>query len=232
MNRLKLLSLLAWSFLPACHKQDERLTALEKRVEALEKRPAGRPTPPPPDTNTVQNIPLHSEDIVRGNGKAVIVEAFDFACPYCAMTTTAVDQLLEKHANDVKVVSKHFVVHAETATLPALAVCAAQAQGKGAQYEHALWEKGWGVGGAAQPHFDVAKMKADALDDFAKSLKLDVAKFQKDRDGETCKQQLARDQSEMSNVGVRGTPTFFVNGRLYAGPRTVEGFEQAIARVN
>ena len=63
----------------AC-KDDARVDALEKRVEALEKRPAPAAARQQPDPNAVVNIPVHAEDVTRGKGKVVIVEAFDFAC--------------------------------------------------------------------------------------------------------------------------------------------------------
>jgi protein-disulfide isomerase len=203
---------------------DTRLVNVEKRVDGLEKNTAKRPEP-----SAVQSIPLHDDDVSRGKGAIVIVEAFDFACPYCATSAGVVDALLARHAADVKVVSKQFVVHSETATVPALGVCAAQKQGQGAAFEHAVWEHGWGVGKAgAQGRFDVSQVKAEAIDDIAGAMGLDLPQFRRDRASPACQAQIDRDQREMTAVGVRGTPTFFVAGRLYQGPRTVEGFEQAM----
>jgi protein-disulfide isomerase len=205
----------------ACH-DDPRIAALEKRVEALEKqRPAARPAQP--DPNLVQNIPLHDDDVTRGTGKTVIVEAFDFACPYCAMSAPALKQLADKHPDQVKIVSKQFVVHPETATLPALGACAAQKQSKGPAFEHEVWTRAW-----TNNRFDVSQVSASALDDIAKDLKLDVPRFRKDRDGSECKAQLDRDAREMASIGVRGTPAFYVNGKVFTGPRTLEGFEAAL----
>jgi glyoxylase-like metal-dependent hydrolase (beta-lactamase superfamily II) len=46
----------------------------------------------------------------------------------------------------VRVVFKHYVVHPQTATAPALATCAAQKQGKFWEMEEAIWDKGWANG--------------------------------------------------------------------------------------
>ncbi len=124
-------------------------------------------------------------------------------------------------------VYKQFVVHPETATIPALAVCAAQKQGKFAPMEKLVWEKGWvepGPVGGARPG-DLSK---EAMEGFAKELKLNMAKFKADLDSEGCKQQLADNKSLMQKLGVRGTPGFFINGRYLVGAQQIEKFKAII----
>jgi len=126
----------------------------------------------------------------------------------------------------LKVVYKQFVVHPETATIPALAVCAAQKQGKFAPMEKLVWEKGWveSGGGGARPG-DLSK---EAMEGFAKELKLNMAKFKADLDSEGCKQQLADNKALMQKLGVRGTPGFFINGRYLVGAQQIEKFKAII----
>ena len=50
---------------------------------------------------------------------------------------------MKDYGNDIKIVQKHYVVHPQIATLPALAHCAAHRQGKGKEYEALLWEKAY-----------------------------------------------------------------------------------------
>src|SRR5215467_4822824 len=127
----------------ACHKTSDnsdeiiaRLDRIEKGIEELKKRPAAAAAQPPrrgPDPSVVYNVPVADTDIAKGPkfAKVTIVEGFDFACPYCAQSRPAVEEVFAKHKDDVKLVQKQFVVHPQVATLPALAVCAAQKQGKG-----------------------------------------------------------------------------------------------------
>ena len=123
-------------------------------------------------------------------------------------------------------VYKQFVVHPDSATIPALAVCAAQKQGKFAAMEKLVWEKGWveGAGGSARPG-DLSK---EAMEGFGKELKLNMAKFKADLDSEGCKQQLADNKALMQKLGVRGTPGFFINGRYLVGAQGIDKFKAII----
>jgi protein-disulfide isomerase len=242
------LALSAASTVTACHREGEdpelgrvvaRLDAIEKRLDIVEKRapgaagaaaaqPARRPGP---DPNTVYAVPVDADNSLRGASsaaKVTIVEGFDFACPYCAMSTPQVEQALVGHEGDVRVVSKQFVVHPQVATDAALGACAANKQGKGAEYEKAVWAAAWNVS-AEKPSFDKDKLAPDALEKIAGQLGLDVGKFKTDRESQGCKDAIARDARELATVGVNGTPAFFINGKPYVGPRTADGFKQAIA---
>lgn len=208
-----------------CSSED-RLQKLETRVAALEQQ-RGAPTRRPPAPMEAVNIPSDPLDVRRGKGKAVLVEAFDFACPYCAMSAKVLDELVQKHGADVTVVSKQFVVHPDTATLPALAACAANKQQKGPEFETALWQRAW-KWDSGSPRFDGSQTQAPALDELAKSIGLDVVKFKADRDGQECKSYHERQQQQLAAAGVRGTPSLFVNGKPYQGPRTVDALHAAL----
>ena len=125
----------------------------------------------------------------------------------------------------MKIVYKQFVVHPDTATIPALAVCAAQKQNKFAAMEKLVWEKGWReTGGSPRPD----NLSKETMEGFAKELKLNMAKFKADLDSEGCKQQLADNKALMQKLGVRGTPGFFVNGRYLVGAQQIDKFKAII----
>ena len=226
--------------LAACQHEDPRVKELtarletaEKKIDQLEKRPQAAAMPPQrkrPDPNTVYNLPVRDDDLIRGNGKAkvTIVEGFDFACPFCAASRPAVKEALARHTNDVRVVSKQFVVHPDVATLPALAVCAARRQGKGPEVEDAIWAGAWTETTPGRPKLDPKGLAQDALEKVAGASGLDLNKFKADMSGNDCKQWLTKQQGELAEAGVNGTPAFFVNGRPYQGPRTADGFSAAI----
>lgn len=118
-------------------------------------------------------------------------------------------------------VVKQFVVHPDTATIPALAVCAAQQQNKFHEMEKTIWDKGW-------PGDRPGNLGREAMDTFAKELKLKMDKFKADIDGEHCRQQLADNKALLARLGTRGTPGFFINGRFLGGAMPIDRFKVLI----
>lgn len=128
------------------------------------------------------------------------------------------EQLLKDYPKDVRVVYKHFVVHPQQATIPALAACAADKQGKFHQMYQLIWEKGFSA------NRDLSQANMDKL---AGEAGLNMNKFKADMDGD-CKKVIRDDQQQMAQVGVGGTPAFFINGRFLSGARPIEQFKALI----
>jgi predicted DsbA family dithiol-disulfide isomerase len=119
----------------------------------------------------------------------------------------------------VKIVYKHYVVHPQVATTPALAACAAHKQGKFAPMEKLIWDKGYSAN---------RNLGEDNMLALAKEAGLNVDKFKADMNGEECKQLIQTDQAQLAKVGVRGTPAFFINGRHLSGAQPFEQFKALI----
>jgi protein-disulfide isomerase len=128
------------------------------------------------------------------------------------------DQLLKDYPKDVRVVYKHFVVHPQQATIPALAACAADKQGKFHQMYQAIWEKGFSAN---------RNLSQENMDKLAGEVGLNMNKYKADMDGD-CKKIIRDDQTQMAQVGVGGTPAFFINGRFLSGARPVEQFKALV----
>jgi protein-disulfide isomerase len=240
MNKLYVIAAVLMVSAMGCQKEDpkmsevlEKLDKIDKRLDGIEKRgPVAGNAPAPrrgPDPNTVYNLPVNDADVTRGakSAKVTIVEGFDFACPFCAQSRPALEEAAAKHGDDVRVVSKQFVVHPQVATLPALAVCAAQKQGKGTDLENAIWADAW-PNDNGRPKFDATKLSQENIEKIAATKKLDVEKLKADMKAPGCQEDIGRQQKELATVGVNGTPAFFINGKPYQGQRTVEAFNAAI----
>ena len=130
--------------------------------------------------------------------------------------SSTVKELLKAYPNDLKVFYKHYVVHPQVATTPALAACAADKQGKFGQMEELIWEKG----------FKTRQLDQGNMETLAGEIGLDMSRFKADM--ETCKGLVEKDQSELRRFGVRGTPGFFINGRFLGGARPIEQFKALI----
>ena len=73
-----------------------------------------------------------------------------------------------------------------------------------------------------------ALTRAD-LDKYAKEIfGLDAAKFAKDMDDSTTKDEVLADQKLGTSVGAAGTPTFFINGHQLVGAQPFEKFKALI----
>ena len=150
------------------------------------------------------------------DAKVTIVEFSDFECPYCSRAEESVTQVLEKYAGKVRVVYRHFPLsfhpHAQKA---AEAAACAEAQGKFWEMHKQLF--------ANQQKLGVEELKAHAA-----AVGLDAPKFAACLDGATTKAQVDADQKAGADLGVNGTPAFFINGKVLSGAQPFEAFQQII----
>lgn len=206
-------------------KIDQRLTNIEKAIEggaAAGARPQQRRRPqrPRPKPNEVYAVPVKGAPISGPEtAKVTVVEAFEFACPFCARVNPTVQKIKDTYGDDVRIAYKYFVVHPQSATIPGLAACAADKQGKWDPMMNLIWEKGFNAG---------RNLSEDNMLKLAKEVGLNMDKFKKDMDGEACKKWLREDRATMGKFGVSGTPTFFINGRWMVGAQPFERFKALI----
>jgi protein-disulfide isomerase len=218
------------------NSSEDKLDQILSRLSAVESRlaqiagggAAAQAAGPRLDPNVTYNVPVDAKDAFRGGSyaKVTLVEAYEFACPYCAMLATPIESLLSSYKSDeLKVVSKHFIVHPDRATEPALAACAASQQGKFADFERNLWKAAWQT--TPQLSLKADGLAAASLHSIAADLGLNMKQFDDDI-RKVCPGVITRNKTEMEKLGVNGTPTLFINGKPYQGARTVEALKQAI----
>jgi len=123
--------------------------------------------------------------------------------------------VLEKYPGKVKLVFKNFPLRNHKLALPAAkAALAAGKQGKFWEYHDKVFE-------------NYNKLTSDLLTQFAQELGLDVKQFNTDRNSPEISSLINRDLREGSRIGVRGTPTIFVNSKRLE-QRSIEAFSTAI----
>jgi protein-disulfide isomerase len=96
-----------------------------------------------------------------------------------------------------------------------LAAVAASNQGKFWEFHDRLF--------ANQAHLDL-----DSYEGYARELGLDMERFEQDRTSPETSQRIEADRTEARGLGLTGTPTFFVNGRILSGSQPFRGFAAAI----
>jgi protein-disulfide isomerase len=147
-----------------------------------------------------------------------IVEFSDFQCPYCVRAESTVKDLmeLEKYKGKIRLVYRDYPLPShQLATKAAEAAHCAGDQGKYWEMHAKLF--------AASPKLEVTDLKA-----YARELALDAGRFDKClASGE--KTKVVTDHAKAGeDVGVRGTPAFFINGRLLSGAQPLEAFKGVI----
>lgn len=186
-----------------------------------------REEPAPDAIFAVDIAPDVAAGMVEGpaNAPVTIVEAFDFACPYCRQVSDTLEDLVKSYNGKVRVVFKNMVVHPQVATAAHLASCAAAKQGKYPQFKNDLWTKGFDAYAAAR---DPQKLSEDNVIAIAKDAGLNIDKLKTDMKSDACKQQLQADMAELNKFHVNSTPTLFVNGTHVGGALPEAQFKQMI----
>ena len=148
-----------------------------------------------------------------------IVEFSDFQCPYCRQAQATLKALLQQYAGKVRLVYRDFPVpqlHPGAAAAAEAARCAGE-QGKFWQYHDLLYEN------------PTKQAKSDLIR-YADELGLDRGRFHECVQGRRYANVVARGVTDGKNVGVVGTPTFFVNGIPLIGARPLSEFTAVIDR--
>jgi len=149
---------------------------------------------------------IESDHIKGGAGAtATLVEYSDFQCPACAAWEPVLQQVLSEYGDRVRFVYRHFPLpQHQNAGPAAYASEAAALQGKFWEMHDAIFDRqrDWAENTEARAMFS----------DMARSLGLDMGKFESDVDSDAVKERVSNDASTGRVASVNATPTFFVNG--------------------
>lgn len=139
----------------------------------------------------------------------------DFECPYCAKAVPLLKEVLATYPDQVKLVFKNFPLGMhKNARAAAVAGLAAERQGKFWPLHDLFFE-------------NYNKLNPQKIQELAEQAGLDMAKFDQDRSNPQLSQQVNRELQEGQKIGVRGTPSIFVNGRRLQ-QRNKAAFDQMI----
>ncbi len=176
-----------------------------------------------PAGTDVELLQITESDWILGNKNApvVIIEYGDFQCPACGAYHPLVKEVIGMYPVDVAFVFRHFplVESHQKALVSALVAEAAGAQGKFFEMEDLLFSN--------QQQWTAGDHEA-AFRQYADSLSLDLAQFEADRAREDLRTKIMDMRAAGFKIGVRATPTFFINGEKIVNPRTVDEFKVLI----
>jgi protein-disulfide isomerase len=184
---------------------------------AARPQPAAAQRPSGPDPARKYSLNLNGTPVKGAQtAKVTLVEFSDFQCPFCKRVGPTLEQIEKTYGDKVRIAFKHLPLpmhpQAESA---ARAAEAAHRQGKFWEMHDKLFADQQGLSEAA-------------YEKHAKELGLDLERFKKDYASPEVKARVDADMREANQLGVNGTPGFFVNGRFLSGAQPFEAFKTLI----
>ena len=134
-----------------------------------------------------------------------LVEYSDFECPACASFQPAIEGVMAEFGEDISFEYKHFPLpmhkHAQSA---ARAAEAAGQQGMFFEFHDLLFadQSAWAQSPAPNTFFF----------EYAEELGLDIELFKQHLNSTVLRDRIRADSDESRDLGLTGTPTFFLNG--------------------
>lgn len=142
----------------------------------------------------------------------------DFQCPVCRRVVEPMKFVAREYPADVQVI---FIQNAlkmhSNAENAAAASMAAGRQNKFWEYHDLLFK-------------DQRKLSEFDLLEHARSLKLNMKRFKRDMASKATRAQIDYERNLSKELGVRGTPGFFINGRRMVGWGSTHGFKSMVER--
>lgn len=149
-------------------------------------------------------------------GSAItIIEFADFQCPYCRESQKVLKQVLQNYGLGVRLIFKHLPldIHSQAFDAARAAFCAGK-QDRFWEYQDAL--------------FAISSLEPSALQKTARTLKLDLTKFDACLSAEDSRVAVTKDKREAARWGINSTPTFLINGKMIQGAIDFDNFKSLI----
>ena len=154
------------------------------------------------------DVPVDDDPILGADDAPItIVEFSDYECPYCRQWHSEVySQLIDTYGDQIRFVYRDFPLESihPNANPAAQAANCAYEQGAFWDYHDKLFGMELDLGG-------------DAYLEYASQLELDEGAFQECIDSGRYQEEVQADFDFAANLGVRSTPTFFINGIAVVG---------------
>jgi protein-disulfide isomerase len=189
-------------------------------VQAASPQTTGQQQVTAPQDVRRYDIPIDANDPSYGpeDAPVTIIEFSDFECPYCRRHALEVQsRLLQAYGDQIRLVYKDFPlssIHANAIPAAEAAQCA-QEQGQFWGFHDLLFGMQLGL-------------SPEAYQQYASSLGLDMDEFDQCVSERRYADDVQGDYNFAASLGVRSTPTFFINGIAIVGAQPFEVFAQVI----
>ena len=157
-----------------------------------------------------------SPAIGPANADAVLVQFFDYRCPYCKQVAEPVVALARADPR-LRVVFKELPILGPDSVVASRAALAAAMQGQYQKFHLALM--------ARRGPLDEASVLA-----LAKEIGLDQARLRADMAKPEVMAQVERNRALARDLGIRGTPAFVIGDEIVPGAIDIDTMRQLVAR--
>ena len=158
--------------------------------------------------------------MMRGSRGAPItlIEFADYECPYCQQIHADLKKLLQQFDGKMAFAFKDcpLPMHRLAAKAAEAARCSGD-QGAFWEYHDLLFENG-------------GKLEVSQLKEYARTLKLDAGRFDKCLDTGEKTAAVQKGLQEAKELGVTGTPSFFINGHFFSGVVKYEDLREMVEK--
>jgi protein-disulfide isomerase len=182
---------------------------------------AAEPTAEPIDTTGI--TPRAANTQGAAGATITLIEYSDFQCPYCKRFQDAVvSRIITDYVKTgkVKFSYKNYAFLGDESRWAAQAAECAADQGKFWEMHDLLFNR--------QQSENSGAFNKENLINLAKEVKVDGTKFSECLNQDKTLERVQEDISEGNRIGVRGTPSFLLNGKLIVGAQPYEAFKTAI----
>jgi protein-disulfide isomerase len=158
------------------------------------------------------------DDPVLGDANApiTIVEFSDFRCPYCGrFFAETLQPIMSNYEGKVKLVFRDYPILGPQSLTAALAGECMNAQGRFWDFHN-------------QTFANQENLTREAFISYAEDFGVNVEQFTTCLDNQEYIQEITADATYAQNLGVTGTPAFFINGRFISGAQPYSLFASVI----
>lgn len=146
-----------------------------------------------------------------------IVEFSDFQCPYCRRWHEQVyEPLLAAYPGKIRMVYRHLPltsIHPDAFPAAEASMCAGE--------QDAFWQ-------FHEKLFSSESLGSEVYNRYARELSLDMTAFEACMTEHKYREAVQKDTDFAIDLGIRSTPTFFINGLAIVGAQPLEVFKQVI----
>lgn len=176
------------------------------------------------DEKHVSALEIKSNDwaVGKSDAKAVVVEYLDFECEACQAYYPVTTQLKEEFKDDMQFVVRYFPLpgHRNSRT----AAYTAEAAGKQGKF----WEMYDLLFTSQEEWADQERANQEQFEKYVTKLGLDLEQWRKDVKSADVINRVDKSYEEAASLDLRGTPSFFLNGRKIENPAGYEAFKKLI----